>query len=115
MAPPMMSDLTPQTEALMTFLLSKLPPGDTSVQSSFPPNYFDPSYVPGEGRGDMIMGVTIAFTAVALIAVCLRIYTRATQKTNGLGLEDAAIVPAMVSPSLTVVVFMGGKETYTAF
>ena len=96
MAPPLLSDLTPELTKLMTELIAMAPAG-ASLQSSAPPDYFDPGYVPRVNHGNDILGVIITFTIIAFITVCLRIYARATQKNRALGLDDFTIIPGMVS------------------
>jgi hypothetical protein len=68
--------------------------GPSKANFTFPA-LLDPNYVP-PSKGGVITGVSISTTALAFIAVCLRIYARATQKNNRLGLDDLTIVSALV-------------------
>jgi hypothetical protein len=95
MVAPILSDLTQENVQLITELTA-IAPG--SLSNSTPPGWLNPNYVTRVNQGNSIIGVTVAFTAIAFIAVCLRIYTRATQKERSLGLDDFTIVPAIVSP-----------------
>jgi hypothetical protein len=95
MGAPILSDLTPENIQLLAELAA-IAPG--SLGNSTPPGWLNPNYVTGADHGNSIVGVTVTFTGIAIIAVCLRIYTRATQKERPPGLDDFAIVPAMVSP-----------------
>jgi hypothetical protein len=106
MVAPILTGLTPENIQLIA-QLDAIAPG--SLGGSTPPGWLNPNYVTGADHGKSIVGVTITFTALALVAVCLRLYTRATQKERSLGLDDFAIIPAMVSPRLLV------RITLTAF
>jgi hypothetical protein len=94
MGPPLLYNLTPENQQLLAELAAL---GSSSLTNSTPPGYFDPDYVPLVNLGSTIVGVTISFTVIALIAVCFRVYTRTTQKERPLGLDDFTIVPGMVS------------------
>lgn len=95
MVAPILSDITPENVQLMG-QLAVIAPG--SLANSTPPAWLNPNYVTGADQGNVIVGVTVTFTVIAFIAVCIRLYTRATQKNRSLGLDDFTIVPAMVSP-----------------
>jgi hypothetical protein len=85
MGAPILSDITPENAQLMAELAA-IAPG--SLGTSTPPGWLNPNYVTGADHGNSIVGVTVTFTALALIAVCLRLYTRATQNERRLGLDD---------------------------
>jgi hypothetical protein len=95
MGPPLLSNLTPENEQLLSELIALAP---ASLANSTPPGWFDPDYVPRVDKGTAIFTVAVTATVLAFIAVCLRVYTRATQKDRPLGLDDYAIVPGMASP-----------------
>jgi multisubunit Na+/H+ antiporter MnhF subunit len=94
MGAPILSDLTPENMKLIGELVA-IAPG--SLGNSTPAAWLNPNYVTGVDQGNAIVGVTVTFTVIALIAVCLRVYARASPKERALGLDDFTIIPAMVS------------------
>jgi hypothetical protein len=87
------STLSPQDQQLLQELAAMAPPSQANFT---PPALLDPHYVP-PSQGGVIIGVSVATTALAVIAVCLRIFARATGKKLGLGSDDYTIVLALVS------------------
>ena len=72
----------------------RTPPPDVAIH--FPtPNYVDP-----ELRSEGLFATLVAMSALSLIAVSARLYARIRVK-RWLGLDDAMIVPALVSGPCT--------------
>jgi hypothetical protein len=88
------SKLSPEDLQLLQELAAMTPPSQANFT---PPALLDPHYVP-PSQGGVVIGVSVATTALALITVCLRVFARATEKKVGLGLDDYTIVFAIVSP-----------------
>ena len=99
MAPFQASDFSPENQELLRGLLAMLPPGTTFKT---PPSWTDPNYVPSVNRSNSIIAVAVISTVIPFVAVCLRIYTRATQRNTALGLDDLMIVLGMVRLYYTV-------------
>ena len=95
--PPPTPSLSPADLQLMQELAAMAPPSQANFT---PPALLDPNYIPPD-RGGVIIGVSVATMVVAFVAVCLRLYARATQKEKKLGLDDYTIIPAVVRIQLS--------------
>ena len=51
-------------------------------------------------KGMVNVGIGATFLAICVISTCLRIFTRMRRVTAGLGMDDAFIFLAVVSPDL---------------
>jgi hypothetical protein len=91
-----LSAMSPEDWQLLLDLIALAGPSQANFTY---PALLDPNYVP-PSKGGAITGVSISTTVLAFIAVCLRIYGRATQKNNRVGLDDLTIISALVRTSV---------------
>jgi hypothetical protein len=85
-------NLSPADQQLMLELAALAPPPAANFT---PPGLLDPNYV-APNRGGAVIAVSVASTVIALVVVCLRVLTRATQKNFGIGRDDYTILLAIV-------------------